>query len=94
MENLLILLAFIMGVCALLLATWRFFLGPSTPDRVIAADTLSVMTTAALVWLADLFDNPVYLDIALVYAALAFLAVVVIARMIEPHTQKMNKSTE
>jgi len=85
--NLLVLcleiLAFILVSGALILGMWRLFRGPSVPDRVVAADTLAVITTAALVWLASQFENPIYLDIALVYGALAFVAVVAIARAIE-----------
>jgi len=77
------ILAFILVGGALILGMWRLFRGPSVPDRVVAADTLAVITTAALVWLASQFDNPIYLDIALVYGALAFVAVVAIARAIE-----------
>ncbi len=76
-------LAFILVSGALVLGMWRLFRGPSVPDRVVAADTLAVITTATLVWLASEFENPIYLDIALVYAALAFVAVVAIARAIE-----------
>lgn len=75
--------AFILISCALLLGLWRLFRGTTVPDRVVAADTLAVITTAGLVWLASKFDNPIYLDIALVYGALAFVAVVAIARAIE-----------
>jgi multisubunit Na+/H+ antiporter MnhF subunit len=61
----------------------RLLLGPTVPDRVAAADTLAVITTVALVGLAAWFDNPVYLDVALVYGALAFVGTVAIARAIE-----------
>lgn len=67
-----------------LLALVRLALGPSVADRVVAADTLSVVTTAALVWLASALDSALYLDIALVYGALSFVGVVAIARVIEP----------
>ncbi len=81
------IVAFILIGCALLLGLWRLFMGPTVPDRVVAADTLAVITTAGLVWLASKFDNPIYLDVALVYGALAFVAVVAIARAIEgPHS--------
>jgi multisubunit Na+/H+ antiporter MnhF subunit len=69
------------------LATIRLFLGPTTPDRVAAADTLAVITTAGLAGLASVFDNPVYLDIALVYGTLAFVGTVAIARAIEGNRQ-------
>lgn len=84
MEQLFIILAFMLGLGALGLSAWRLFQGPTTADRVVAGDTLAIITTAALVWLSLFYNNPIYLDIALVYAALAFVTVVSIARMIEP----------
>ena len=68
---------------ALLLSLIRLWLGPTTPDRVVAADALAVITTPALAWLASTLDNPIYLDVALVYGALSFVGVVAIARAIE-----------
>lgn len=65
----------------------RLLLGPTTPDRVVAADTLSVITTAGLAGMAAYFNNPVYLDIALVYGTLAFVGTVAIARAIEGNQQ-------
>ncbi len=73
----------ILIVGALVLGLWRLFKGPTVPDRVVAADTLAIIVTAGLVWLASQLDNPIYLDIALVYGVLAFVAVIAIARAIE-----------
>lgn len=81
------IIAFLLGISAVTLGMWRLFKGPTTPDRVVAADTLAVITTAGLVWLALLLGNAIYLDIALVYGALAFVGVVVIARAIEAGRQ-------
>jgi multisubunit Na+/H+ antiporter MnhF subunit len=72
----------LMGL-AVVLSALRFFMGPSTPDRVVAADTLAIITTAGLVGLASIYDNPIYLDIALVYGTLAFVGTVALARAIE-----------
>ncbi|MEJ2405908.1 MAG: monovalent cation/H+ antiporter complex subunit F [Candidatus Thiodiazotropha sp.] len=68
---------------AVLLGLVRLILGPTTPDRVIAADTLAVMTTSGLVVLSALLGSALYLDVALVYGTLAFIGVVAIARAIE-----------
>ena len=68
---------------ALILALARMLLGPTSPDRVISADTLSVTTAAALTGVAAYFDNEFFLDVALVYAAIAFIGVIAIARVIE-----------
>jgi multicomponent Na+:H+ antiporter subunit F len=72
----------LLGV-ALLLALLRMVLGPKAPDRVVASDTLSVITTIGIAGLALMFANPLYLDVALVFGVLAFVAVVAIARAIE-----------
>ena len=75
--------AFVLVAAAALLATLRLLLGPTVPDRVVAADTLAVITTAGLAWLAAVLGSALYLDIALVYGALAFVGVVAVARAIE-----------
>jgi len=81
--SLLQLIAVALLLVAIGLSAIRLFLGPTTPDRVVAADTLAVITTAGLAGLAGFFNNPVYLDIALVYGTLAFVGTVAIARAIE-----------
>lgn len=75
--------AFVLLGAALVLGLTRFLLGPKAPDRVVAADTLSVITTAGIAGLAVVLGNALYLDIALIYGVLAFVAVVAIARAIE-----------
>ena len=68
---------------ALLLGLVRMVLGPAAPDRLVAADTLSVIATAGLVLGAWLLCSALYLDVALVYGVLAFVGVVALARAIE-----------
>ncbi|MES9945613.1 MAG: monovalent cation/H+ antiporter complex subunit F [Candidatus Thiodiazotropha sp.] len=68
---------------AVLLSLLRLLLGPTAPDRVVAADTLAVITTSGLAVLAALLGSPLYLDVALIYGTLAFIGVVAIARAIE-----------
>jgi multisubunit Na+/H+ antiporter MnhF subunit len=76
-------IALVMLGGAVLLSLLRLLLGPTAPDRVVAADTLAVMTTSGLVVLAALLGSPLYLDVALIYGTLAFVGVVAIARAIE-----------
>lgn len=76
-------IAFLLVALAAVLAVLRLLLGPTVPDRVVAADTLAVITTAGLAWLGGALGSVIYLDIALVYGALAFVGVVAIARAIE-----------
>ena len=72
----------ILGAGALL-AFARLWLGSYAPDRIVAADTLSVLATAGIVLLALFFESPLYLDVALIYGVLAFVGVVALARTIE-----------
>ena len=81
--NLLEIIAFALIGAALLLGLVRLLLGPGAADRIVAADTLSVITTAGLTGIAVVLDSPLYLDVALVYGVLAFVAVVALARAIE-----------
>ncbi len=77
------LIALVLLGVAVALSVVRFLLGPTSPDRVVAADTLSIMVTAGLVWSSSLLDSPLYLSVALVYGTLAFVGTVAIARAIE-----------
>ena len=61
----------------------RFVKGPTAADRAIALDTLSVIGIAGLVLLGYVFKRYIYVDLALVYAVLGFIGIIVIARYIE-----------
>ncbi len=81
--NLLEQITLVLLGAALLLGLLRLLLGPTAPDRIVTADTLSVIVTAGLALLALLLANPVYLDVALIYGLLSFVGVVALARAIE-----------
>lgn len=68
---------------ALLLALYRFIKGPSTADRVVAFDGLTIIGITGIVLAALVEGRGIYLDVALVYALLSFLGVIVIARYLE-----------
>ncbi|PAT02313.1 cation:proton antiporter [Candidatus Izimaplasma bacterium ZiA1] len=67
----------------LLLAIFRLLIGPNTQDRVVSLDTINVIVIGVIALLARAFNNSLYLDIAIVYAILAFLETVVFARYLE-----------
>jgi multicomponent Na+:H+ antiporter subunit F len=77
---------------AIVLSGWRLLKGPTTPDRIVAAGTLNVMATAGIVLLAVLFDNPIYLDVALIYGVLSFVSTVALARTIEARSVETSES--
>lgn len=76
-------MALIFMALAVLLVLYRLLRGPLAVDRVVAADTLSVIVTGGIVLVAWLLGSTLYLDVALIYGVLAFVGSVAIARAIE-----------
>lgn len=68
---------------AFLLAVIRFAVGPRAVDRVVAFDVLTILSISAIVVAALVAGRAIYLDVALVYALLSFLGVIVAARYLE-----------
>jgi len=66
-----------------LFALIRLLKGPTPADRVVALDTFNVIVIGVIALLAYLFENSLYLDIAIVYAILAFIETIVFARYVE-----------
>lgn len=76
------LAALIAGV-AFVLAVVRFIQGPTAADRVVAFDVLTIISITGIVLSALATGRGIYLDVALVYALLSFLGVIVVARYLE-----------
>lgn len=87
MADILIYIAAALTGVAFLLALVRFLLGPVAVDRVIAFDVLTIISVTGIVLIAVLEERAIYLDVALVYALLSFLGVIVIARYLEDKSQ-------
>lgn len=67
----------------LLLAFVRLLLGPSLPDRVVAADVMATMMIGVLVLAALTTAESFLLDIALAIALVVFLGTIALAIAIE-----------
>jgi multicomponent Na+:H+ antiporter subunit F len=83
MAEILIYLAALLVGIAFLLALLRFFTGPSAANRVVAFDVLTIISITGIVFIAIAEQRGIYLDVALVYALLSFLGVIVVARYLE-----------
>lgn len=70
-------------LAAVFLATLRAILGPTVSDRLVAVDALTTITVALMVMLGAIYGREIYLDVALVYAVLAFMGVLIVARYME-----------
>ncbi len=77
------LIVFILIGIGVLFAVIRLLLGPTVFDRVVGLDTLNIIITALIAFLAFVFKNALYLDIALAYGILSFIETVLFARFLE-----------
>lgn len=68
---------------ALLFSVTRLVLGRTLIDRIVAIDMLTVISLSLIALYAHVSGRFVYIDVALVYGLLSFLAVLAIARFLE-----------
>jgi len=61
---------------------WRVWRGENIVDRLIGADLVTVLTLAALVLLALINRDGIYIDVALALAALGFIGSIALAKYI------------
>jgi multicomponent Na+:H+ antiporter subunit F len=83
MVEAIVMLAGIFAGMAFLLVLWRFIKGPSPVDRIVAFDGLTIVSITGILFAALAEQRGIYLDVALVYALLSFLGVIVVARFLE-----------
>ncbi|HWL47857.1 monovalent cation/H+ antiporter complex subunit F [Pseudorhodoplanes sp.] len=68
---------------AIVFAVIRLIIGRTVVDRVAAVDLLTVISISMIALYAHVGGRFIYLDVALVYGVLSFLAVVATARYLE-----------
>ncbi len=68
---------------AILMSIIRLVIGRTVVDRIVAVDMLTVISISLVVLYAHLTGRYVYIDVALVYGLLSFLAVLALARFLE-----------
>ncbi|MBN2830128.1 MAG: cation:proton antiporter [Candidatus Cloacimonetes bacterium] len=76
-------LAFYFVLAALAMAFVRFMKGPTSADRVVALDAMTISGISIIVFIALGAGRIIYLDVAIVYALLSFLGVIAVARYLE-----------
>jgi len=75
--------AFLVLIAALALAFTRCVKGPTSADRVVALDAMTIAGISVIVMIAVFAGRVIYLDVAMVYALLSFLGVIAVARYLE-----------
>ena len=83
MVNIFIYTAMAISSMAVLVALIRFVKGPEKVDRIVAVDVISIIGITIILLLASFMKRIIYIDVAIVYAILGFLGVIVISRFIK-----------
>jgi multicomponent Na+:H+ antiporter subunit F len=78
-----LLLAGVLVFFAIVFTVLRLVLGRTVADRIAAVDLLTVISISMIALYAHVGARFIYLDVALVYGVLSFLAVVATARYLE-----------
>ncbi|HCC81522.1 MULTISPECIES: K+/H+ antiporter subunit F [unclassified Methylophaga] len=80
MLNLALSLAFIMVGLAILLSFIRLIIGPNTPDRILALDTLYINSIALLILLGINLQSALYFEAALLIAVMGFMGTLALSK--------------
>ncbi|MBB5402126.1 monovalent cation/H+ antiporter complex subunit F [Paraburkholderia sp. BR13439] len=83
MAEIMLRIAGVLILFAILFGVIRLVIGRTVVDRIVAIDVLTVISLSLIALYAQFSGRFVYIDVALVYALLSFLAVLAIARFLE-----------
>ncbi len=71
----------VIALCALmLLAMVRLVKGPTSADRVVALDAINTLVVAAMIVLGVVFQQIIFIDVAIIYALLSYVGTLFIAK--------------
>lgn len=68
---------------AVLMAVIRIILGPTAPDRVVGLDTINTIVIVSMVVFGAIYEQVIYIDVAIVYALLSFISTLYIAKYLQ-----------
>jgi multicomponent Na+:H+ antiporter subunit F len=74
------LILIILSIIGLLL---RIFLGPTTPDRLVALDAIGVTLISSIALLSVLFGTQFFTEVILLIAIISFIGTIAFSKFIE-----------
>ncbi len=83
MSDVILHIAAVLIAASVVLGVVRLILGRTLVDRVAAIDMLTIVSISMIALYAHVSGRFIYVDVALVYGVLSFLAVVAMARYLE-----------
>jgi multicomponent Na+:H+ antiporter subunit F len=77
-----IVVGLVVASAVTLVAGYRVIFGPTTPDRVVALDTIATNVVAIAILFALQTDNGFFIDVSLVLAIIGFISTIAVARYV------------
>ena len=66
----------------IVLSLVRLVKGPTAPDRVVAMDAVNTLVVSGMIVLGIVYQQIIFIDVAIVYALLSFVGTLYIARQL------------
>jgi len=66
-----------------LACSYRAIVGPGTYNRIVAANVIGTKAIVLLVLVGYIIERPQFIDVALMYAAIAFIGTIIVAKYAE-----------
>ena len=83
MISLAFLVAYAAIIAMVLAVLYRAYKGPTNADRMVAINAISTKVIVLIALLAVLTDQPTFVDIALIYAMIGFIATIALSKYVE-----------
>ena len=77
------LIVFLALILCSIMAIIRVIRGPTAPDRIVGLDTINTIVIVLMVVFGAVFNEVIYIDVAIVYALLSFISTLFIAKYLE-----------
>ena len=77
------LIVLILLFLSIIFALVRIIIGPTAPDRVVGLDTINTIIIVAMVLFGLIYEEIIYIDVAIVYALLSFISTLYIAKYLQ-----------
>ena len=81
--DILIYISLAILVIAMLFMLYRVVKGPTTPDRVIALDSIGIALISVVALLSILLDTTLFFEVILLLSILAFIGTVAFSKYLE-----------
>jgi multicomponent Na+:H+ antiporter subunit F len=69
--------------CTILICSYRAIFGPGTFNRIVAVNVIGTKAIVLLIIVGYSIERPHFVDVALMYAIIAFIGTIIIAKYAE-----------